>query len=143
MNLIYIGLPTMITSITTISTNIITLVGFISNYPTNIKPDIVKILIKLDIEKKILLLHSIIEEIPKFYEVSESIIIALKNVEEIVEKIEKELQNIQEKLIYNSNLFMRFRSYDFTDNIESIETYAHILENRKEDLFRTLTVFKK
>ena len=133
----------MITSITTISTNIITLVGFISNYPTNIKPDIVKILIKLDIEKKILLLHSIIEEIPKFYEVSESIIIALKNVEEIVEKIEKELQNIQEKLIYNSNLFMRFRSYDFTDNIESIETYAHILENRKEDLFRTLTVFKK
>jgi hypothetical protein len=136
-------LPTIMKSITLMGNNITTLISFISNCQTTIRPDIVKVLKKRDVEKSIILLHTIIEEIPKYYEVSDSIVLALKNVEEIVEQIEKELQSIQEKIIYNSNLFMKFRSYDFQENIESMEINMEILENRKENLFRTLTIFKK
>ena len=138
--LIYIGFPAMMKSITGITSNIITLLGFINmNQP---RCDITKVLRKYDLEKTIILLHKIIEEIPKYYEITESIMISLKNVEEI---IEKELKIIQEKIIYNSSLyfFSNLRVYSFQENIDSIEIGSEILERRKENLFRTISIFKK
>ena len=141
--LIYIGFPAMMKSITGITSNIITLLGFINmNQP---RCDITKVLRKYDLEKTIILLHKIIEEIPKYYEITESIMISLKNVEEIIEQIEKELKIIQEKIIYNSSLyfFSNLRVYSFQENIDSIEIGSEILERRKENLFRTISIFKK
>lgn len=135
---------TVINSITTLSTNVFTLMGYIKLSPHIAQSDIMKILSKSDIETTIRLLQSIISEIPHYYNNSASVVIALKNVQEIIANIEEELKDIHNKIIYNSNLYLmsNIRSYDFKTNLDSIEIKVSILDRRRDNLFKTLEVFK-
>ena len=78
---------TVINSITTLSTNVFTLMGYIKLSPHIAQSDIMKVLLKSDIETTIRLLQSIISEIPHYYNNSTSVVIALKNVQEIISKM--------------------------------------------------------
>jgi len=135
---------TIINSITTLSTNVFTLMGYIKLSPHIAQSDIMKVLSKSDIETTIRLLQSIISEIPHYYNNSASVVIALKNVQEIIANIEEELKDIHNKIIYNSNLYLmsNIRSYDFKTNLDSIEIKVSILDRRRDNLFKTLEVFK-
>ena len=135
---------TVINSITTLSSNVFTLMGYIKLSPHILQSDIIKILNKSDIETTIRLLQSIISEIPQYYNNSTSVVIALKNVQEIIANIEEELKDIHNKILYNEKLYImsNIRSYDFKSNLESIEVKVAILDRRRDNLFKTLEVFK-
>jgi hypothetical protein len=135
---------TVINSITTLSSNVFTLMGYIKLSPHILQSDIIKVLNKSDIETTIRLLQSIISEIPQYYNNSTSVVIALKNVQEIIANIEEELKDIHNKILYNEKLYImsNIRSYDFKSNLESIEVKVAILDRRRDNLFKTLEVFK-
>lgn len=133
-----------INSITTLSSNIFTLVGYLRLTHNVHHIDIVKILNKTDIEATIKLLQTIISEIPEYYNSSLSVVEALKNVQEIIGQIEDELKEIHKKITYNSSLYflLTWRSYDCRENLDSIEIKVNILDRRRDNLFKILEVFK-
>jgi hypothetical protein len=135
---------TVINSITTLSSNVFTLMGYIKLSPQILQSDIMRVLNKSDIETTIRLLQSIISEIPHYYNDSTSVVIALKNVQEIIASIEEELKDIHNKIVYNSNLYLmsNLRSFDFKQNLDSIEVKCAVLDRRRDNLFKTLEVFK-
>ena len=134
----------VINSITTLSSNVFTLVGYIKLTKSIHQQEILNILNKTDIEATIKLLHTIISEIPEYYNSSLSVVVALKNVQEIISMIEDELKEIHRKITYNSNIYFmsNWRSYDCKDNLDSIEIKVNILDRRRDNLFKILEVFK-
>ena len=134
----------VINSITSLSSNVFTLVGYIRLTKNIHKDEIIKILNKTDIEVTIKLLQTIISEIPEYYNSSLSVVTALKNVQEIIGSIEDELKEIHHKITYNSNIYImpNWRSYNYKDNLDSIEIKVNILDRRRDNLFKILEVFK-
>jgi hypothetical protein len=134
----------VVNSITTLSSNIFSLVGHIKLTKDIHYNDIIKILNKTDIEATIKLLHTVIVEIPEYYNNCYSVVIALKDVQDIISFIEDELKEIQNKIRYNSQIYFmaNWRSYDCKDNLDSIETKVAILDRRRDNLFKILDVFK-
>jgi len=134
----------VINSITCLSSNVFTLVGYIKLTKNIYQNDIIKILNKTDIEATIKLLHTMITEIPTYYNTSISVVTALKDVQEIISSIEDELKEIHRKITYNNTLYFMssWRSYDCKENLDSIEIKVNILDRRRDNLFKILEVFK-
>lgn len=136
---------TIITSITSISNNVITLLGHITSVATisNHQSEIISLLNKTDIEATIKLLHAIILEIPSSYD-SNSVLISLTNVKDSISQIEDELKNIHTKIEYNSSLYLmaNLRSYNCEPNLENIKIKIAILDRRTDYLFKILDVCK-
>jgi len=134
----------IVNSITTLSSNIFILVGHIKLTKDIHHNDIIKILNKTDIEATIKLLHTVIIEIPEYYNNCYSVVIALKDVQDIISSIEDELKEIQNKIHYNSQIYFmtNWRSYDCKDNLDSIEIKVAVLDRRRDSLFKILDVFK-
>ena len=134
----------IVSSITSLSSNIFTLVSYIRLTKNNNYNDIIKIINNTDIEATIKLLQTIITEIPVYYNSSLSVVTALKNVQEIIGLIEDELKEIHKKITYNTQLYFmsNWRSYDCKDNLDSIEIKVNILDRRRDNLFKILEVFK-
>jgi hypothetical protein len=142
-----IGVVTMgsiVGSITTVSSSIYTLVSNIRVNKHIHNSDIVKILTKTDVVATIKLLQAVMMEIPENYINCLSVITSLKNVYDIIEQIENELKDLNNKVDYNRNLYImsNWRSYDFKDNLEKIEQLICILDRRKDNLFKVLEAFK-
>jgi hypothetical protein len=134
----------VINSITTLSTNIYTLVSHIKLSKNIHQTEIINILNKTDIEATIKLLHAFILEIPTCCNNSHFIVIALTNVNNIIQSIEDELVDIKNKISYNNSLqiMTSVRSFDCTPNLENIQLKINILDRRCDYLFKTLSVFK-
>jgi hypothetical protein len=148
---VYVGalgfgaIASVINSISTLTLNIYSLSSNIKLSTNIFHDDIKDVLIRTDLEANIKLLHSIIAEIPQYYVLeNESIIIAFKNVEEIIVSIEEELNKINEQIIYNDNIYVlkNMRSYDFKPELKRIEMYVEVMEKRKNNLFKILELFK-
>jgi hypothetical protein len=134
----------LINSVSTLSLNIYSLSGSIKLSKNTYHANIIDLLIRSDLETSIKLLESIITEIPHFYNSSMSILISLKNVQEIIIQIEGILKQIHDKMNYNNNILLlkNFRSYSFCDELKNLEILIQVLEKRKDNLFKTLEVFK-
>jgi hypothetical protein len=135
----------VINSISTLTLNIYTLSTNIRLSKSIFHNEIKDVLIRTDLDASLKLLQSIIIEIPQYYPVENvSIIIALKNMQEIIQYVECELKNIYEQMKYNKNiyLFKNIRSYDFKLELRKLEAYIQVMEKRKENLFKTLDLFK-
>lgn len=134
----------LINSVSTLSINIYSLSGSIKLSKNTFHTNIIDLLIRSDLESTIKLLESIITEIPHFYNSSMSILISLKNVQEIIIQIEGILKQIHDKMNYNNNILLlkNFRSYSFSDELKNLEILIQVLEKRKDNLFKTLEVFK-
>jgi hypothetical protein len=134
----------LINSVSTLSMNIYSLSGSIKLSKNTYHTDIISLLIRTDLESTIKLLESIITEIPHFYNSSMSILISLKNVQEIIIQIEGILKQIHEKMNYNNNIYLlkNLRAYSFSDELKNLEILIEVLEKRKDNLFKTLEVFK-
>jgi len=142
-----IGVATIgsiVVSITTVSSSIYSLVSNIkvSKYIHN--NDIVRILAKTDVVATIKLLQAVMMEIPENNINKLSVVLSLKNVHDVIEQIENELKNLHNKIEYNRNLYImsNWRSYDFKDNLETIEQLISVLDRRKDNLFKVLETFK-
>ena len=137
-------ISTLINSISSLSMNIYSLSGSIKLSKNTYHSEIINLLIRTDLESTIKLLESIITEIPHFYNSSMSILISLKNVQEIIIQIEGILKQIHDKMNYNNNIYLlkNLRSYSFCDELKNLEILIEVLEKRKDNLFKTLEVFK-
>jgi exonuclease VII small subunit len=137
-------LTTVINSISTLSLNIYTLTTNIKLSKNIYHTDIKEILMKTDLGATIKLLQTIIIDIPLYYNDNESVFIALKNMQEIISNIEKSLRDINSKIEYNNRIYLmkNFRSYDFKSELRKLETLVNILEKRRDNLFKTLELFK-
>lgn len=137
-------ISTLINSISSLSMNIYSLSGSIKLSKNTYHVEIINLLIRTDLETTIKLLDSIITEIPHFYNSSMSILISLKNVQEIIIQIESILKQIHDKMNYNNNIYLlkNLRSYSFCDQLKNLEILIEVLEKRKDNLFKTLEVFK-
>ena len=135
---------TIIHSIGTLSSSVYMIMSNIRLTKDIHQTEILKVLMKTDIEATINLLHNIILEIPEYYNCSLTVVNALKNVQEIISQIETELVKIHEKITYNSELkvMSNWRSYDCKENLDSIELKVAILDRRRDNLFKVLEVFK-
>jgi hypothetical protein len=73
-----------------------------------------------------------------------SILISLKNVQEIIIQIESILKDIHNKTNYNERILLlkNLRSYTFADELKNLEILIQVLEKRRDNLFKTLEVFK-
>lgn len=137
-------ISTLINSISSLSMNIYSLSSSIKLSKNTYHSEIISLLIRTDLESTIKLLDSIITEIPHFYNSSISILISLKNVQEIIIQIELLLKQIHVKMNYNNNIYLlkNLRSYSFSDELKNLEILIEVLEKRKDNLFKTLEVFK-
>lgn len=137
-------ISTLINSISSLSMNIYSLSSSIKLSKNTYHSEIINLLIRTDLESTIKLLDSIITEIPHFYNSSISILISLKNVQEIIIQIELLLKQIHVKMNYNNNIYLlkNLRSYSFSDELKNLEILIEVLEKRKDNLFKTLEVFK-
>ena len=146
----------IINQISSLSTNVfalITNIVSIAKISTTIyQTELIKLLTKTDVEATLKLLHAIILEIPhhinledeKMKNQSNSIIIALENIKNIISMIEKELEDIHAKIDYNNKLYLltNIRSIECLSNLQNIETLISVLDIRSNYLFRTLKIFK-
>jgi hypothetical protein len=135
---------TIINSISSLSSNIYFLVNHIKINKDIYHNDIFKTIFRTDIEATVKLLQSIITEIPKYFDNDNlSIVIALKNVQEIIAQIDNELIEIHNKVKYNSSLYFlaNLRSYNCKEELDKIDILINILEKRRDNLFKTLELF--
>ena len=70
--------------------------------------------------------------------------IRVKGFREIISSIETELTKINKKIEYNNSLyvFQNWRSQDFKEELNDLENLLNILEKRRDNLFKTIEVFK-
>jgi hypothetical protein len=148
---VYVGaigigaVASIVNSISTLTLNIYSLSSSIKLSKNIFHDDIKDVLVRTDLEANIKLLHSIVAEIPHYYLLdNEAIIIAFKNVQEIIVQIEEELNKINDQINYNNNLYIlkNARSYDFKPELRRLEAYVGVMEKRKNNLFKTLDLFK-
>jgi hypothetical protein len=134
----------ILSSINVISSNLFSVVQSIKMSKHIHIKEVNNIIIKSDVVATIKLLQSIISEIPDHYGKSPTVIMALNNVQEIIQEIEIELKDITEKINFNHSLYImaNWRSYDFKDVLDNIEKKFSILDRRKENLYKILEIFK-
>jgi len=139
-----VTIGSIVGSIATVSSSIYTLTTNIKVSKHIHNTEIIKILTRTDIIATIKLLQAIMTEIPENYINSISVVMALKNVQEIIENIEDELRDLHKKIEYNNSLYVmtNWRSFDCKDNLDSIEEKISVLDRRKDNLFRILETFK-
>jgi len=137
-------ITSLVNSVSTLSMNVYGLAGSLKISKNILHSEIIDLLIRTDLESTIKLLESIITEIPYFYNSSMSILIALKNVQEIVINIEAALKSIHDKTNYNKSIYVlkNWRSYTFADELKNLDILISVLEKRRDNLFKTLEVFK-
>jgi hypothetical protein len=137
-----VAITPIINSISSLSTNIFGLVSHIRVTKNIHYDETIKVLNKTDIEATIMLLQSIILDISEKEHFSNNkfIIIALQHVKDCIASIETELNEIKERIAYNSSLYLMssMRSYDLLPNLNAIELKSAVLDKRCDYLFRAI-----
>ena len=136
-----VAITPIINSISSLSTNIFGLVSHIRVTKNIHYDETIKVLNKTDIEATIMLLQSIILDISE-KEHNKFIIIALQHVKDCIASIETELNEIKERIAYNSSLYLMssMRSYDLLPNLNAIELKSSVLDKRCDYLFKAISI---
>ena len=144
-----VGITPIINSITLLSSNIFGLLANIKLTKNVHYEEIMNVLNKSDIEATINLLQHIINDISllpekDYFSNNNFILIALQHVKDSISSIETELNEIKERITYNSTLYVmtNMRSYDLLPNLQRIETKITVLDRRCEYLFKSLDLCK-
>ena len=139
----------IIKSITLLSSNIFSLLANIKLTKNVHYEEILNVLNKTDIEATITLLQHIITDISSlpekdYFSNNNFIIIALQHVKDSIASIETELNEIKERITYNSTLYVmtNMRSYNLLQNLQKIESKITVLDRRCEYLFKSLDLCK-
>jgi len=139
----------IINSITTLSSSIFSLLANIKLTKNIHFEEIMTMLYRTDIECTIVLLQQIITDISllpekEYFSNNNFIHIALQHVKDSIAGIETELQEIKERITYNSTLYVmtNMRSFDLLPNLQRIEMKSSVLDRRCEYLFKSLDLCK-
>lgn len=94
------------------------------------------VLERLDISKKIEIVNSLFDEREDVLD--KTIVLALNNLHEISEKIEKELEEIKKDIEFSKSLYFSYlRSKPYFEKLKKLECHSSILNSRM-DLFLRL-----
>lgn len=131
-----------INTITTTSRNIYSIIDSISNSNVPEKDEAIKLIKKLDLEMTIKIINSLIDEMPENNMKSKTVILCLESLNDVIKQIEDELNKINKLFEYNDNImiFKRLRSYNCTENFNTLIELKGVLDNRKNLLFKTLQI---
>ena len=121
------------------SQSIYGLLGYIVKNPDNI---LIETLTTLDIEFKVRILESLINDINTDIKHSTTLGLCLYALKECIILIEKELNKIHAKINYNNSiiLFKSWRSHTFEENIMYLKSHSYALETRRKLLFDILSI---
>jgi hypothetical protein len=130
-----------VSAMTGTASSIYNLLYGITKYSGPGKSKIINTLIKLDIETTVRLVDSLLKEIPKDKMGSVTIKQSIESLHEIIASIEKELSVIFSRLNYNEKIWLKYwRSYDCSNNLDRLNTYKSILDNRLKIFFDLLNI---
>ena len=134
--------PSILNSITTLSSNVFSLMASfrISKDPHTV--ELQTLLEKSDIVCTIGLVKNIIADLEpnEPFKLKNTMEFALEKIQTIIAQMETELKDIQAKVEYNSSLYVlqNMRSIDCSINLTKMETNILILEKRVAHLFQII-----
>lgn len=129
-------------TITTLSTNIISSVHYLSTISKN-DVDLQKLLITSDIIQDILIIKSFIEE-NKYSEESHTILTCINNLNETLTDLEFNISSITKKIEEHNNLWFKyFRYYDISKEKEIIPILIEKLRHRFNMLIKISSILNK
>jgi multisubunit Na+/H+ antiporter MnhG subunit len=135
-----VSASSVIHSINVITGSVCSLLGKIRVTKHVYEKEIQETLIKTDIGTTLLLLGALMKEIKTE---KEPVLLALRNLQNIIADIDCELKEIYEKIQYNAELqfLTNWRSHDFKENIKNLLIKVEVLEKRRAFLFETVKLF--
>ena len=103
---------------------------------------IITTILDLDIANSVKVLEQLLNELEITEESSNTLHICIKSLHDVIKQIEHEFSEIQNKLEYNRSLyvFKNLRSCKFNNTIKRLTTLKSILDNRRDLLFRTISM---
>jgi hypothetical protein len=132
----------IIKTITTISTNLISSVHYLSTISKN-DIELQKLLITSDITQDILIIKSFIEE-NKYSEESHTILACINNLNETLSDLELNINSITKKIEEHNKLWFKyFRYYDISNEKEVVPILIEKLRHRFNMLIKISGIMKK
>lgn len=140
-----IGINAVCSSITTISSaskNIYDIISGFSKNKTPAQTDLNELITRLDIEESVKITESLLKEVSRDKMSSNTILLCLDSLSDIIKKIECELHNIDKMMRYNKTLIFlqSFRCYDCSSNMKKLEEHKNILETRLKRFINLLNI---
>lgn len=116
--------------------------NLLSNLHSSSSSEVKSFLRELDMTNDILILESLLKEIDIEKRHTKTLALCLEGLKDCVSNIEKTIVEMHERSIYNNSLWFgkSFRTYGFTDIMESLKFQKSILDNRKKTLFEILKI---
>lgn len=138
-----IGSGIIIKTITTTTSSITALIGYLSKSDHPNIPELINQLDDIDLDFTINIIGLVVKE-QETTELPESINMALVGVNDILILIHKELDEIKSSIELHSNKYLSgWRSFACHTNISSIKKHYNQLERRYKLLFELIKVAKK
>lgn len=137
-----VGTTMMINSLTSTINSICSIMGHITSYDLPYVHQINQQLVKMDLVYTVSVVEELVKERSKDKEITCSVKKALLGVHDILEKIHKELDEINKSIQYHSTkYFCNWRGFDSSCSINSLEKHKDILDKRYRILIDLLTVY--
>jgi hypothetical protein len=111
-------------------------------------PDTIEILAPLDIISKVKLIETLIRDINdeikvQNTEIPKSLELSIQQLNDIVERIHKNLNNIKNRIEYHKTLwFSSFRYVGYLEEVEKLKKNNSILDTRLDHLIKIIMLFR-
>ena len=138
----FVGTEVTLRCITGIATTAGKTIGLVKSIYSHSETaaDIIKLLKNMDIEIKVKVLSSIVQNLKNSTCHTEALDICLESLMETLDKVHIELTVIHDHIVYNKTwrLLGSWRSYGFNENATKLEDLNRTLDMRKDLLFEVI-----
>lgn len=134
----FITLTTIISNISTSSSNLTKLIGLVNTRKED--EDVEIILHELDIQSILKSIEMFINDVKIDESSPKSLIHCMEQILESINKIEEEINKIKYRIEFNKNKWFYQPPYRFMNCINRLRTNINQLESRKRMLFSTISI---
>jgi hypothetical protein len=112
-------------------------------------PDTIEVIASFDIISKVKLIETIIRDVNdeikvQNTEIPKSMELSIQQLNDIIDKIHKNLNNIKDGIEYHKTLwFSSFRSIGYLEEVEKLKKNNVILDTRLDQLIKIIMLFRK
>jgi hypothetical protein len=112
-------------------------------------PDTIEVIAPFDIISKVKLIETIIRDVNdeikvQNTEIPKSMELSIQQLNDIIDKIHKNLNNIKDGIEYHKTLwFSSFRSIGYLEEVEKLKKNNVILDTRLDQLIKIIMLFRK
>ena len=136
-----VGTDVVVKTLTASSTSIINIITHLSTTEFPNSESIKKALLETDIELKMKVINSLVNDLKKKINLDEKINIALGSLAETTEKIHNQLDLIKDKIEYHKlKYFQTWRNLNCDENLNNIKKLNNILDKRLDLLTKILSI---